>query len=83
MSTQISSPVSSSSSESLLDYSQLTQLVESLTHAKFYSRTHISNMVKAGLFPQKVKISARTTWRKSDVLAWLRDRGVSVPSDVE
>ena len=88
MSTQISSPVSSNSSETLhsetlLDYPQIKKLVETLTHYKFYSRSHIYSMMTEGRFPKAIKISRLSAWRKSEVLAWLRERGVSVPSDVE
>ena len=43
-----------------------------------YSRTSIYRLMRAGLFPEPLKIGPRAVrWRESDLLAWLNDRPVA------
>lgn len=39
------------------------------------SRSHVDKMVRAGRFPQPIKLSERALgWLESDVVQWIRDR---------
>ena len=60
-----------------LDFAQVKAFAESITGHRFYCQAHVWKLMKNGKFPQTIKLSARNLWRKSDILAWLRSRGVS------
>jgi prophage regulatory protein len=46
-----------------------------------FSRVTIQNMVRAGTFPQHVKLMNRTiVWHRADVDAWLASRTARVPA---
>lgn len=46
-------------------------------HIVPFSAATLWRMVRAGTFPQPVKLSARcTAWRCEDVRSWIQDRGV-------